>query len=106
MAIHPNKSGRIIYTGVYKVMNQATPRWKVLKAQPLQEFFESVANPTSWPTFFRDAVATAIQQELIMHQSYCPGLEDEFKDIHDSGRTWGDLEAFIKSRVRTVHVQF
>lgn len=106
MAIRPKLAGRIIFTGVYKVMNQVTPRWATLRDQPVKTFFDGVANPTSWPRFFVDAVATSIQQELILHNSYCPGLEDELKSLHDNNKPWKDLEQFVKNRVRTVQTRF
>jgi len=106
MAIHPNQAGRMIFTGIFKVLNQASPRWTTIKPQPVRDVFVGVANPTSWPTFFRDAVATSIQQELILHGSYCPGLEDELKRLHDSDLPWSELEAFVKSRVRNIKVKF
>jgi hypothetical protein len=106
MAIHPNKAGRIIFTGIFKVMNQVAPKWNKIKDQSVKEFFDGVANPTSWKTFFLDAVATSIQQELILNRSYCPGLETKLKELYDGDKPWRELEEYVQSRVRTVHVEY
>ena len=100
---------KAICAGAVKVLYSVDLRWNDLKDLKIAYTFTSVANPTTWKSFMEEAVATAIQQELILRGSYCPDLEKPFVDwstADPAAKTWGDLEAFIKGGVRNCQVSF
>lgn len=107
MPIKSHKIKTAICVGVFKVLRGGLNlRWPDIKDQDISILLTSVANPTSWKTFFSEAIGIAIQQELVFHGSYCPGLEDTFVEYEAGGNTWEDLEMFIDENVRNVEANF
>ncbi len=106
MSVRASHIKRVIATGVFKVLYHRNLRWSTIRDQPMTLLFDSVANPTTWPTFFTEAVASAIQQELVLRGSYCPELEKELVEMEKQGKKWSELEEFIKANVRNTQVNF
>ncbi len=86
----------------------ATPpvikKWKELKPMAMSKTFAEFANPTGWDSFFSEAFATALQQEIISRGSYVPELVTTVTDFSDadSSETWGQLEDHINARARVL----
>ena len=97
---------KVICTGLFKVLYHRNLKWNDIKDEDVSTLFGSVANPTTWPTFFPEAVGTAIQPEIVLRGSYCPDLEKTLGDYEQGAETWADLEDFIKSNVRNSQVAF
>ena len=98
---------RIISTGVYKVLHGTNVSWDPLGDTKIEQTFKSVQAPSGWPDFFVEAVATSIQQELIMNGSYCDGLMDKLKTFHGQPRkSWKDLERWVKDNFRDAKAEF
>jgi len=106
MAIAAGKVKRVICAGIFKVLYHRNLVWKDIEDEDITVLFTSVTNPTSWPTFFLEAVATAIQQELVIRGSFCPNLESTFIQYEADSNTWTDLESFIQSNVRNSQATF
>lgn len=102
MAVTSSQVGKVMFTGIFKVLNQASPKWQTIREQAITDLFDGTANPTGWKDFFLEAVGTAIQQELIMRGVYCDDFEDTLKEYKDSGKTWANLEDFVKEHKRNI----
>ena len=106
MAIPASQVKRAICTGIFKVLYHRNLIWNDIKGEDISTLFASVANPTTWPSFFVEAVGTSIQQELVLRGSYCPGLEQKLIDYDGGSETWEDLDMFIQGRVRNCQSTF
>lgn len=106
MPVFGNQVGKVIFTGIFKVLNQASPKWTVIKDQQISTLFDGTANPTNWKDFFIEAVGTSIQNEMIMRGSYCEDLEETLKEFKDDGSTWRDLESHIMANKENVTVEW
>ena len=106
MPVPASQVKKVICTGVFKVLYHQNLKWSVIKDQDISVLFQSVSNPTTWPTFFTEAVGSAIQQELVLRGSYCPNLEKTVVDYEKDTKTWTDLETFVKANVRNSQVSF
>jgi hypothetical protein len=100
MAIPAAQVKRAICTGLFKVLYHRNLVWNDIKGEDISTLFQSVANPTSWPTFFVEAVGTSIQQELVLRGSYCPQLEQTLVQYDQGNQTWDNLDTFIQTNVR------
>ena len=106
MPVYASQVKKTICVGIFKVLYYNNLKWNDLRHQEISLLFQGVANPTSWSTFFVEAIATAIQQELVMRGSFCPGLEKKLVEYESDTKTWEDLETFIKANVRSTQVVF
>ena len=106
MAVNPAHIGKILFIGMFKVLSQANPDWEEIKDKPIKDMFKKIRNPTSWPSFFADAVGTSIQQEFILRGTYCPKLEATLKSYSNSGKTWTELEAYVLAALKPTKVKF
>lgn len=106
MAVARGEVAKFTFVGVFKVFNQANPHWDDIKDQAVSELFGKVKNPTSWPSFFAEAVGTSIQQEFILHGSYCPGLEKMLVAAAKATDTWNEFVSWIQAEIVPTSVQF
>lgn len=103
MPIDVNDIPQAIIDGVFKVIRQSQkPTWPELKDKRVSDLFAGVADPTSWPNFFLEAAAWAVQMELMEEGSYCRGLDAKMKELEGGTGTWMKLFLWIDENVESI----
>ena len=93
----------VIITALFKVLRMKAPlKWDDLKGKEMHLMFDTLSEPNGWPSFFAEAVATTLQNEIIRRSGFVPDLEDEFvkRSLSTAHDKWIDLYVFIKNNVK------
>ncbi len=103
MPIEVNDIPQAIIDGVFKVIRQRQkPEWVEFKDQKVSDLFVGVANPSGWPDFFLEAVAWAVQMELMAHGSFCRDLDARLKAYNAGEETWMDLFRHFRQSLESI----
>ena len=103
MPIGRNEIKWSIVIAKHKLLPQlTTPDWGPMKKSLIADTFANLSNPSAWPSFFAEAFASTLQQEVMARGSIVPDLLDEVETYAraDSTKTWEDLEEYIRDNCR------